>query len=132
MNETYQSLKHKGDIIFTGHLEQNELTKVTASAFALVLVSFFEGFGIPVLEAMYCDVPVIVSNATSLPEVAGNAALYANPSDIYEIAKAMEKLAGNQDLRKELIEKAKIQRQKFSWKKTANKLWNAIENLKKL
>ena len=127
----YDKLKHKKDIIFTGHRNQEELTRITASAFSSVLVSFFEGFGIPVLEAMYCDVPVIVSNVTSLPEVAGDAALYANPSDIQEIANAMLKMYEDETLRNELIEKGRIQRQKFSWQKTAEKLWQCVELLKK-
>ncbi len=122
----YQSLLHKEDIIFTGRLETDELHKVMASATALTFVPYFEGFGIPILEAMNCDVPVISSNVTSMPEVAENAALYVNPRIIKEIADAMEQIEKDEILRKDLIEKGRIQRQKFSWEQTAQKLWNSI------
>ena len=124
--KTYEALEYKTDIIFTGRLETEELHSILASALGLAFVPYFEGFGIPILEAMYCDVPVISANITSMPEVAGDAALYINPMNINEISEAMKKLATDENLRKNLIEKGKIQRQKFSWQKTADKLWEAI------
>lgn len=127
--KTREELKFKHDIIFTGRLESDELKKVLASALALAFVPYFEGFGIPILEAMYCDVPVISSNVTSMPEVAEDAALYVNPMNIENIAEALERMSNDKDLRKELIEKGKIQRQKFTWEKTAEKLWNSIEKV---
>jgi len=129
MMNIYKQLKYKDDILFTGRLDMDELTKVVGSAYALTMVSYFEGFGIPLLEAMYCDVPVISSNVTSMPEVTEEAALYVNPSDIYDIADKMEKMASNNELRESLIKKGRIQRTKFSWDKTAEKLWNEIEKL---
>ncbi|NCO55862.1 MAG: glycosyltransferase family 4 protein, partial [Bacteroidetes bacterium] len=92
-------------------------------------VSIFEGFGIPILEAMYCGVPVITSNTSSMPEVGGNAALYVDPFSVDSIANAMEALYSDKDLRKTLTENAKIRKQKFTWDKTADKLWNSIEKL---
>ncbi len=127
----YNSLEFKEEIIFTGRMEIEELSKVMASAFALTFVPYFEGFGIPILEAMNCNVPVISSNITSMPEVAGNAALYVNPYEINEIAQAMGKIISDKELRLNLIEKGKIQRQKFSWDMTADKLWQAVEKIMK-
>ena len=125
----YNSLEFKKDIIFTGRMEIEELSKVMASAFALTFVPYFEGFGIPILEAMNCNVPIICSNITSMPEVAGQAALYVNPYEIEEIAQAMDKIIYDKQLRENLIEKGKIERQKFSWDMTADKLWQAIERI---
>lgn len=127
MFDIYNSLEYKEDIIFTGRLEKIELHKVVASSIAMVFVPYFEGFGIPILEAMNCNVAVISSNVTSMPEVAGDAALYVNPFDIDDISNAMYKIAFDEDFRNELIEKAKVQRNKFSWQKTAEKVWEAIK-----
>ncbi|MBN2892821.1 MAG: glycosyltransferase family 4 protein [Bacteroidales bacterium] len=125
--KTYESLDYKEDIIFTGRLNVEDLHKVLASAFAMTFVPYFEGFGIPILEAMFCDVPVISANVTSMPEVAEDAALYVNPMNISEIAGAMHKIIIDEELRNSLIKKGKLQRQKFSWEKTAEKLWKTIE-----
>jgi len=127
--ELFEKLRHKNDIIFTGRLDVEDLHKVIASATAMAFVPYFEGFGIPILEAMYCDVPVISANVTSMPEVAGDAALYVNPFKISEISDALAKISSNENLREELIEKGKIQRQKFSWQKTAEKLWDNIQQI---
>ncbi|MEA3450628.1 MAG: glycosyltransferase family 1 protein [Bacteroidota bacterium] len=124
----FNSLEFKNDIIFTGRMELKELSLLVASASAMTFVPYFEGFGIPILEAMNCDVPIISSNITSMPEVAGNAALYVDPYNIDEISEAMIKIIEDKELRNSLIEKGKIQREKFSWDKTADKLWKAIEN----
>lgn len=125
--KTLETLDFKDDIIFTGRLEIENLQNVLASAMAMAFVPYFEGFGIPILEAMYCDVPVISSNVTSMPEVAGDAAFYINPLNVNEIADALNKIATDKNFRMSLIEKGKIQRQKFSWIKTAEKLWSSIQ-----
>jgi glycosyltransferase involved in cell wall biosynthesis len=111
---------HKKDIVFTGYIPNADVPKLTASAFAVVYTSLFEGFGLPILEAMNCDVPVITSNVSSMPEVAGDAALLVNPESVSEITKAMQFLVENPELRFELIDKGRIQREKFSWDKTAD------------
>lgn len=126
---TYKNLKYKNDIIFTGRLEIKELSLIMASAIALTFVPYFEGFGIPLLEAMNCDIPIISSNITSMPEVAGDAAIYINPYEIDEIADAMSEIISNKDLREKLIRNGKIQRNKFSWNQTADKLWETIEKI---
>jgi glycosyltransferase involved in cell wall biosynthesis len=76
---------------------------------------------------MSCDVPVITSNVTSMPEAAGDAALLVNPKDVNTIAQAMTSIAQNLELRLDLITKGKIQRQKFSWTFTAHQLWSACK-----
>ena len=124
-----ERMEHADDVVFMGRLQPSDLRDVTASADALVLPSFLEGFGVPIVEAMNCDVPVITSNCTSMPEVAGDAGLLINPHSDDEIADAMVKMATDAELRQKLIENAKIQRQKFSWDKSAVDLWNGMMRL---
>ncbi|MEN9609586.1 MAG: hypothetical protein RLZZ628_400 [Bacteroidota bacterium] len=126
VQKAYQSAHFKNDILFLGFVEDNILPKMVASAYALVYVSLSEGFGIPLLEAMYCDVPVITSNTTSMPEVAGDAALLVNPTEIASIASAMCQLFDNQLLRNHLIEKGRVQRMKFDWNESSEKLYQAV------
>ncbi len=129
IEKTYADLEHKKDIVFTGRLNPEDLHYVLASAYAMTFVPFFEGFGIPLIEAMNCDVPVICSNTTSLPEVAGDAALFVNPFDVEDIKNAMLKIIEDEDLRKNLIEKGRKRKEDFSWDKTAESLWEIISNL---
>jgi glycosyltransferase involved in cell wall biosynthesis len=127
MQRALDAAYFRHDIIFTGRVSDSELAKITASALALVYVSHFEGFGIPVLEAMHCDVPVIASAVASLPEVGGDAVLYVNPASVESIRQAMLNIFYHHILRRELIEKGRIQRSKFSWEKSAGLLWKSIE-----
>ena len=127
IKEAYDSMSFRDDVIFTGHLPTNELRDIVASSIALVYVSLFEGFGIPLVEAMNAETAIITSTTTCLPEIAGESALYADPSSTEEVANAMRKLSLNPEFRQELIDKGKVQRQKFSWEQTADKLWLAIE-----
>lgn len=127
-----QQMQFAGDVRFTGRLSVDVLSSVMASAAALVMVPFFEGFGIPLVEAMYCDVPIVCSNTTSLPEVVGNAALMSKPDDYDTIALHMSKIESDQSLRNALIEKGRIQRSVFSWEKSAERLWTSVEKALKL
>jgi glycosyltransferase involved in cell wall biosynthesis len=127
MESVFEKMQFKQDVIFTGRLGVNDLSTVMAAALALVFVPYFEGFGIPILEAMYCDVPVITSNVTSMPEVAGNAGLLVDPFSIGSITEGMLKIYKDEELRNRLIKNGRIQREKFSWDKTAEKLWASIE-----
>jgi len=128
----YQKMRFKDDVVFMGHQAPEKIHRLLAAARALILVSKFEGFGIPVLEAMNCNVPAIVSNQTSLPEVGGDAVLYADPFSVNSISKAMLQMAADDRLRQKLIENGKLQRQKFSWDKTAQNLWQSIEKVVRL
>ena len=78
------------DVIFCGRLEPMELNRVISSATAMTYVSYFEGFGIPILEAFHCETPVITSNITSMPEVAGDAAILVDPFSIQSICDGMD------------------------------------------
>jgi glycosyltransferase involved in cell wall biosynthesis len=122
----YASMNHKHDVIFPGHLSRIDLSRLMGGALALVYVSFFEGFGIPIVEAMNSDVPVITSNTSSMPEVAGDAALLVDPYSVDDIAEKMMVLYQNESLRNQLIVKGRIQRQKFTWQNTADSLWNCV------
>ena len=130
--DVYMNMKFKHDVHFLGRLSSSELKNIIASALALTYVPFFEGFGIPILEAMNCDVPVLTSNITSMPEVAGDAAILVHPESVEEIKNGMIYLAKDPEARKELIKKGRIQREKFSWDKTADKLWQSFERMIKL
>ena len=98
------------------------------SSQALLLVSFFEGFGIPIIEAMHSEVPVISSNVTSMPEVAGNAALLVDPHQVGQITRAMQDIVGDQKLRNQLVENGKVVRERFSWDKTALRMWDCMSH----
>jgi len=132
MKDSLAACEYKNDIIFLGRVQEHELHQLTASAFASVYVPLFEGFGIPLLEAMHCEVPVIASNVSSLPEVAGDAALYCNPTEIAEIAGAMLKLYNDKKLCIDLIAKGNKRKQKFSWDHTADLLWKSCETTLKM
>jgi len=125
--EVYTNHPFKEDILFLGRLQADELHCLLSAALALTFVPFFEGFGIPILEAFRCGTPVITSNLTSLPEVAGDSALLVDPYSPESIANAMYKLDGNTALQNELIEKGKLRANEFSWDKTADILWKSIE-----
>jgi glycosyltransferase involved in cell wall biosynthesis len=126
LDQVYRNMIHRDDVIFADRLEADELRAVTASALASVYVSYFEGFGIPIIEAFKCGVPVITSNVTSMPEVAGNAGILVNPFSIDEIAKAMHDIWSNPSLREELIRRGFERVKQYSWDKSSELLWESI------
>ena len=108
-------------------MNTGELPRLLGASVALAYVSYFEGFGIPIVEAFRCHTPVITSNVTSMPEVAGDAALLIDPLDPEAIAEAMKQVYENKPLREELIHKGEIRKDLFTWQKTADRLWESIE-----
>jgi|SRR5690554_6800013 len=126
LTDILENTKYKDDIIFLGRQGMDTLVDLYGSAFAVMYVSYYEGFGIPIVEAFYAEVPVITSVTSSMPEICGGAGLTVNPDSISEITNAMISLAEGEKLRLELIEKGRVQREKFSWDKTATALWNSI------
>ena len=114
------------DIILTGHQTQEELRLLYSAAEALVFVPWFEGFGIPVVEAMKCGTPVILSDTTSLPEIGGNAAVYVDPSDIERISAEMKHLIEDEQLRSSLMQLSVNNAVRFTWDKSAESFWESI------
>lgn len=131
IENTYNALIHKQDVLLLGRKEAKEVAEIASASIGLVFVSLFEGFGIPIVEAFAAGVPVITSNVTSLPEIAGDAALIVNPYNIESISEAMQKLYEDKDLRNTLIEKGFNRNKMFSWDKSAEKLWKIIESTAK-
>lgn len=115
------------EIAFTGHLPIEELALITGSALALTYVPYFEGFGIPLVEAMKCGTPILSGDKTSLPEVAGDAALYCDPFDVLDISSKMVEIASSEALRKTLSEKGLERSKLFDWDKSAEIVWKEIE-----
>lgn len=116
-------------IYFTGHVSQNVLTQLMGAAFALSYVPYFEGFGIPLVEAMNCGVPIISGNLTSLPEVVGDAAILIDPYSVSDISKAMTQLAEDPSYYQHLAQKSISRSRLFSWQHTADVTWNTIEQI---
>lgn len=120
------TLNNSEKVILSGRLGRVELAEVVAAASAMVFVPLYEGFGVPVLEAFATEVPLITSNCSSLPEVAGNAAIYADPFDIDNITAAMEKVI-DPAISDQLVQKGRIRCEEFSWNRSAALLWKSIE-----
>ena len=125
IQQAYDAMSCKEDVVFAGRLSAEDLHRVTAAALASVYVSYFEGFGIPILEAFRCDTPVITSNVTSMPEVAQDAALLVDPFDEDSIADAMVKVL-DPEVRNVVIEKGRVRARDFSWDQTAEVIWNSL------
>ena len=104
LQEAVYRMGQKDWIILPGFLTEGEFAAIFASCLALIFPSLYEGFGMPVLEAMALEKPVICSNVASLPEVAGDAAFYVDPRKPREIVNAIERIATDKDLRKRLID----------------------------
>ena len=119
---TYQEAelsKHHNRIVFPGFIADEHLSAVMSGATALVYPSLYEGFGMPVVEAMACGAPVLSSNASSLPEVAEDAALLVDPTSIEELAEGLKRLAGDEELRRSLRAAGIKRAAEFSWTRAA-------------
>lgn len=126
IKQVFDEMTHQNEVIFTGHIQSQELNNIYGSGLALTYVSYFEGFGIPLVEAMKCELPIISSDKTSLPEVGGEAAIYVNPFSVEDIKNGMLRVFKDQSLREELIENGKERSQLFNWDKTAKIVWDTI------
>jgi glycosyltransferase involved in cell wall biosynthesis len=107
------------NVVFTGVVPDEDLPALMNGALLFVYPSLYEGFGLPVLEAMACGVPVITSNVSSLPEVAGDAALLVDPYDVEGLAEAMRSLIESEEIRADLRKKGLVQAARFSWERAA-------------
>ena len=126
LKDAYNRMEHKEDVIFIGRAESETLARLLGSAEALVYPSLFEGFGIPIIEAFQAEVPVITSNCTSMPEVAGEAALLVNPTDSRSMSEALGKIVNDSTLSLDLVQKGRERRKCFSWEKTSSRLWDSM------
>ena len=128
--EQIEKLGLGGEVILTGRIEDDrEVAAILNEAVALVHPSFHEGFGLTVLEAMSCGCPVIAANATSVPEVVGEAGILVDPHNVDEIVAAMNKiLHSNTAQYQSWVQKGLEQAKKFSWQKTAKQVLNTIKS----
>ena len=117
------------NVSFLQDVTDEELPNYYKNAQLFVLPSLYEGFGLPVLEAMKYGVPVIVSNVSSLPEAGGDAALYVDPLSVSDIADKMKRVLSDESLRSEMIKKGKKQIEKFSWEKSARQTLAVLEEV---
>lgn len=124
--EKLKTYKYRDDVVMTGYLDDLELCKVLGSAYAMVYASLLEGFGVPVLEAMRCEVPVITSANSSMQEITHNAALYSDPSNFNDIADKMMLLYKDENLRKKMTQKGKEIADQYSWDRTAEAVWQTV------
>jgi glycosyltransferase involved in cell wall biosynthesis len=127
MDRTLSAMKFRQDVILTGRLEPELLQKVYSASVALVYVPLYEGFGMPVIEAMNCEIPVIASGCTSLPEVTGDAALLVDPLNVNQIADAMHNIINDENLRTSLVMRGRKRRTLYSWDHTADLLLKSMQ-----
>jgi len=128
VSQILKQSKYATDITHIDYLSE-DLPKIVASAYAVVYTSLFEGFGLPVLEAMQSGVPVITSDVSSLPEVAGDAGLCVNPLEISQISDAMKKLVEDKNLYKSLQEKGIERSKQFNWADTAERIYGELKGI---
>lgn len=123
-NSINNTNKYKDRIILTGFVDEKDINTIYNSAYAFVFPTLAEGFGLPVLEAMACGIPVLSSNLTSLPEVYGDAALSFNPTKKEELVECLEKIYNDKNFRENLIKKGLNRVKEFSWEKTTKNMIN--------
>jgi len=116
---TVRKLGMDEEVIFTGYISHHQMPLVYQAADLFVFPSLYEGFGLPILEAMACGTPVVSSNAASLPEVVGRAGILVDPYDANEMARAMCRVLSDKSLAQDLVKKALKQSKRFSWVQTA-------------
>jgi glycosyltransferase involved in cell wall biosynthesis len=126
---SYSQAKFKEDIVFTGFISDEELVRVHGASSGLCYVPYFEGFGIPLVEAMACDTPIICSNVSSMPGVVGDAALMVDPLDIESIANGILTMANSPQLASELVDKGRVRKQLYTWEGSADRVWNVFCDL---
>jgi glycosyltransferase involved in cell wall biosynthesis len=114
---------------FCGRVSSDEMPKFYRGAEAIVFVSLYEGFGLPILEAMASDIPVVTSATSAMPEVAGNAALIVDPYSVDAIADALARVTTDENLRRELVARGRVRLKEFDWDRSAGKFWRLMVEL---
>ena len=126
LQQYHNNSAYRKDIIFLGRLSQTDLNKVMGAAYAFCYISRMEGFGIPLVEAMQCHVPIICSNKGSLPEVCGNAGIIIDPDNTGELCRAMCDLVFSKEIYDSFSRKAAERKSYFSWDKAADQVANVL------
>jgi len=127
IEDTYLAMHYREDVVMLGRQQIDTLSALTAAATAMIYASLFEGFGQPIVDAFNAHTAVITSDVSSMPEIAGGAALLVNPYSVEEIAHAMEQLCLDENLRNTLIEKGIARKGIYTWNHTAELLWQTVE-----
>ncbi|HSP97720.1 MAG TPA: glycosyltransferase family 1 protein, partial [Candidatus Dormibacteraeota bacterium] len=122
----HAAMEHRDDVVFLGYVPAADVPPLLASSLALVCVSLYEGFGLPVVEAMASAVPVVASRAAAFDEVAGDAALLVDPHDADAIAGALEQVASSADLRADLARRGGARARRYDWDATADGVRRAL------
>ena len=125
----FKNSKYKNDIQFLGYVENKDKNYLYNLADLFVYPSFYEGFGLPPLEAMACGCPVITSSVSSLPEIVGSAGIMVNPHDILEISQAMNDILSDKNLQNKLSQKGIEKAKEFNWEKSAKEYLSCIKGL---
>lgn len=131
LSELADKLKISHRLEFLGFVPETDLPSVYRGALAVLLVSLYEGFGIPLIESMACGVPVLTSSVSAMPEVTAGSAYLVDPLKVDEISSGIEKIVNDIALRKNLIDKGMLRSREFSWDDTASKVWNIIKSVSK-
>ena len=126
-NMALEGVKHREDVRFIGFVPDGDMPALYSGAALFAFPTLYEGFGIPVLEAQQCGVPVVTSNVSALPEAAGDGALYADPRDVESISLAMQRVLEDETLAGELVERGYENAKRFSWQASAERLNEIIE-----
>lgn len=129
MEEVYHSMKFADDVIFLGYLDKIDLQHVTGAADVCLYPSLFEGFGVPMLEAMKSGVPVVASHTSVMPEILGEAGLLIDPLSVNDTVKGMERVVKDDALREEMIQKGLLQSEKFNWDRTEKVIWKQLNSM---
>lgn len=126
MEQVFEQMSFKNDVEFVGKLSDVELVSVLNNALAMLYVPFFEGFGLPIIEAQACGLPVIASNTSSMPEVLGQGGILVDPFDVDSICEAMVRIS-DVELQKELSKKGLENVKRFDWNQSAKDFWISVE-----
>ncbi|MCW5899145.1 MAG: glycosyltransferase family 4 protein [Flavobacteriales bacterium] len=129
MEQAWRRVEHQDRVHFTGRLEQQRLRQALGGSLGLAFVSYFEGFGIPMAEAMRCGVPVVAAETTALPEVAGDAAHYCDPFSVADITRALYEVWSDAALRERLREAGLKRAARYTWDNAAAALWKSFERM---
>ncbi|MHB1921502.1 MAG: glycosyltransferase family 4 protein [Chitinophagaceae bacterium] len=129
--EALKTFYFRGDVVLTGYVKAQVLASLVGAAYALVYPSLWEGFGLPVVEALSCRVPVVASQRSGIPEAGGDAALYFDPDNLEDFASQLTLIYKDEPLRTRLISQSSEQAARFNWNQTAEALWKALESIRR-